>query len=88
MGSKISIRESVVVFANPGIHWLCSVARPGMHMPTTEKLQPKLLEVDLSYGEKQVSIHIYPHVVGNDKAIQDVSLVCGFKSSDMEKGHA
>ena len=87
-GPHLAVATLVVVFANPGIHWLWSVAMPGVHMPTTEKLQTKLLEVDLTYGEKQGSIPIYPHVVGNDKAIQDVSLVCGFKSSDMEKGHA
>jgi hypothetical protein len=51
---------------------------PGVSQPTSEKIQTYLPEVDLTYGGKEGSIPITPHVVGCDKVRQDVSLVCGF----------
>jgi hypothetical protein len=70
------------------MNWVWSVAMPAVQQPITENIQTNLSLVELTNGEKGCSIPITPHVVGCDKVIQDVSLVCGFKSSDMEKGHA
>ena len=80
-GPHLAVATLLVVFLRPGIHWVWSVAMPGVHQPTTEKLQINLYEVDLTYRVKQGSIPLMPHVVGCDKVKQDVSLVCGFKSS-------
>ncbi len=102
-GPHLAIATLLVVFLRPGVNWVWSVAMPGVHQPTTEQLQGYLPEakptnyekvqishlwVDLTNSVKQGSIPIMPHVVGCDKVIQDVSLECGFQSSDKEKGHA
>ena len=77
-GPHLAVATLLVVFLRPGIHWAWSVAMPGVHQPTTEKLQVNLYEVDLTYRAKEGSILLIPHVVGCDKVKQDVSLVCGF----------
>jgi leader peptidase (prepilin peptidase) / N-methyltransferase len=87
-GPHLAVATLLVVFLRPGVNWVWSVAMPGVQQPTREKLQTFNGQDDLTYGGKQASIPITPHVVGCDKVKQDVSLVCGFKSSDMEKGHA
>ena len=87
-GPHLAVATLLVVFLRPGVNWVWSVAMPGVQQPTKEKLQTIHGQDDLTYGGKQVSIPITPHVVGSGKVKQDVSLVCGFKSSDMEKGHA
>ena len=87
-GPHLAVATLVVVFASPVVHRFWTVAMPGVQMPTAEKLQSIHGGVDLTYGEKQGLMPITPHVVGYDKVKQDVSLVCGNKSSDMEKGHA
>ena len=87
-GPHLAVATLLVVFLQPGVNWVWSVAMPGVLQPTSEKLQTYLPQNDLTYRVKECSIQITPHVVGYDKVIQDVSLVCGFKSSDTEKGHA
>ncbi len=77
-GPHLAIATLVVVFLRPGVNWVWSVAMPGVEQQATQNLQTYFSEVDLTYGGKQVSIPITPHVVGCDKVIQDVSLVCGF----------
>ena len=77
-GPHLAVATLLVVFLRPGVNWVWSVAMPGVSQPITEQLQTFLPRVDLTYGGKQVSIPITPHVVGCDKVIQDVSLVCGF----------
>jgi len=77
-GPHLAVATLLVVFLRPGINWVWSVAMPGVSQKTSEKLQTELSLVDLTYWGKQVSIPITPHVVGCDKVIQDVSLVCGF----------
>jgi hypothetical protein len=74
----LAVATLLVVFLRPGINWAWSVGMPGVSQKTSEKLQTELSLVDLTYWGKQVSIPITPHVVGCDKVIQDVSLVCGF----------
>ena len=87
-GPHLAVATLLVVFLRPGVNWVWSVAMPGVSQPTTEKIQINRSQDDLTYESKQVSILITPHVVGCDKVKQDVLLVCGFKSSEMEKGHA
>ena len=77
-GPHLAVATLLVVFLRPGIQWVWNIAMPGVSQPTSEKIQTSVLGVDLTYGEKEGSIPITPHVVGCDKARQDVSLVCGF----------
>ncbi len=77
-GPHLAVATLLVVFLRPSVNWVWSVSMPGVHQPATEKLQTNHGQVDLTYVGKQVSIPIMPHVVGCDKVIQDVSLVCGF----------
>ena len=77
-GPHLAVATLLVVFLRPGVHWVWSVAMPGMEQPSTEKVQVSFSVVDLTYGGKEGSIPITPRVVGCDKVKQDVSLVCGF----------
>ncbi len=77
-GPHLAIATLVVVFLRPGVNWVWSVAMPAVQHPVTENIQINLPLVELTNGEKHCSIPITPHVVGCDKVIQDVSLICGF----------
>ena len=87
-GPHLAVATLIVIFARPGVDWVWSVAMPGVEMPTSQKLQILIPEVDLTNESKQVSIRITPLPVGYGKVKQDVSFVLRCKSSEMEKGHA
>jgi len=87
-GPHLAVATLIVIFARPGIDWAWSVAMPGIHMPSTQKLQILSPQVDLTNEVKQVSIRITPLPVGYGIVKQDVSYALWCKSSDMEKGHA
>ena len=73
-GPHLAVATLIVVFCRPAVGWAWSVAMPGVHLPTSEKLQTNHPLDDLTYEDKTVSIPITPLPVGNGKAKQDVLL--------------
>jgi leader peptidase (prepilin peptidase)/N-methyltransferase len=52
-GPHLAVATLLVVFLQPGIQWVWSVAMPGVYQPTTEKLQINHIEVDLTNELKE-----------------------------------